>query len=91
METEAEQPGSVENMINALEIDRTYWREQAETHENIKSISKTAIDLTEQRMDERLGKEPLTRKGQEALEDTDITRFRRFRNWAEENLVGLCW
>ena len=86
METEAEQPGSVENMINALEIDRTYWREQAETHENIKSISKTAIDLTEQRMDEirlRLGKEPVTIEGQERQENNDITRFQRIRNWAK--------
>ena len=53
METEAEQPGSAEEMINALEIDRNYWREQVEKHDgNLKVICETAIELTEKHLDE---------------------------------------
>ena len=53
MQTEAEKPRSAEKIINALKTDKNYWQEQTEKHDGVlKGISKMAVDLTEQHMDE---------------------------------------
>ena len=93
MQTEAEQPLYAKKQIEALQKSKTYWQKQVQKREGIfKEINEKAVELCDKRIDEirlELGKEPLTRERQEVVENNDMTRFQRYKEWVRDNPVGL--
>ena len=87
-----------EEKINFLEIQAEHWRQKAllevykqkeRWYKNAELVTRLQADKLRLDNDIRPEEEETVSIIQQEIEESDLTRFERFKQWAKENLLGL--
>ena len=94
LENERRNGGYARDQLRSLEVDRAHWKNIAENgvDETQKSLGRKAVEILENDIDQinlALGEDLVYDAARNALENNDVTRFQKFKEWARENLTGV--